>query len=242
MRTGMLSALLGAWLAACGVAGGPAPAAPVEPARIPEAAPPCTGVRVEAPEVTLTCESETSFWAGSCSGKMVLAVHNCRGTSIEIRELVMTDVEGDKQTVWTFEPDTLVEHEGTWTFERVLLVEGEYELMLTYGLDEMSTIVDWVGLTVRNPALEEARESCEECNGDFGAHGMLGIVGCLCRTADAGRPCDDGNDCEGKCISGDTGFTCSEFTTVFGCHSYLPKGWSHETHTPPVKVPHICVD
>jgi len=241
MGISLIAALLGFLLAGCGGTPPPGTSEPV-PAT-PPSDPPCTGVVVESREVEMTCESETSFWYGSCSGQMVLLVKNCLEAGIEMRTLELTEKEGERKIVWTFEPGTVVGPGKEWAFERVLPVgEGEYDLMLTCGLDEKSTIVEWIDLVVTNPAMVKARDACEACNGDFDSHGMLGIVSCLCRTADAGRPCDDGNDCEGKCISGESGFTCSEFFTVFGCHSYLPPGWSQQTHTTPVKIPHICVD
>ena len=97
-------------------------------------------------------------------------------------------------------------------------------------------------LEILNTIQAKAEAECTECNGDFGPHGMMGRVSCLCRMQDAGTPCDDGKDCEGDCISGDDGFVCSEFETVFGCHSYLPDGWSETPHPTPVAVPTVCVD
>jgi hypothetical protein len=67
-------------------------------------------------------------------------------------------------------------------------------------------------------------EDCAAAGGEHGPQGKLGTVGCACRTADGGCPCD-GETCESSCIApfNDEGGCegvegmCSEFRTTFGC-------------------------
>ena len=95
-------------------------------------------------------------------------------------------------------------------------------------------------------ACERAERECRECNGEWGPHGMLQLEGCVCRTRDGGTPCDDGADCEGQCIArgSEAELTCSEFTSLWGCYSYLPVGWSKQR--PPrgkaLAPPMVCAD
>ena len=53
---------------------------------------------------------------------------------------------------------------------------------------------------VRNSDLAQRLAKCEACNGEWGRHGMKGWEGCICRTSDYGEACDDGRDCEGRCM------------------------------------------
>jgi hypothetical protein len=98
------------------------------------------------------------------------------------------------------------------------------------------------GETPRASASPEALRECEKCNGKWGKHGLARVESCLCRTADFGKSCQDGDDCQGKCLVTDSEFKCSEFVTVFGCHAYLPKGWSKKSDKEKKTIPTICVD
>ena len=53
----------------------------------------------------------------------------------------------------------------------------------------------------------------------------------------------NGRDCLGMCVRSEQGgYRCSEFGAMFGCHNYLPDGWSLEEHPKPVRIPYICID
>jgi hypothetical protein len=102
--------------------------------------------------------------------------------------------------------------------------------------------------------------SCRSvCNGEWGAHGMTGAVGCLCRTPDGGTPCQSPLDCAAECLiiprddryegvrCGPAGCNgpviqgeCAWTYASFGCHGRVvelstPEGPVREVHT-------ICVD
>jgi hypothetical protein len=88
-----------------------------------------------------------------------------------------------------------------------------------------------------NPKTEEA---CARCNGVWGIHGLARSPSCSCRTADEGRRCRDGNDCQGQCVAADPperevvasgpparGYyvgRCSQFTVVVGCRFFISRG------------------
>jgi hypothetical protein len=198
-------------------------------------------IAIEAPIADSVCEDPDRFWPGSCTVPIVITVRNCTGDAVQVSEIALA---GDGWTMiqWTLEAGAGPAPGETWTFSRTTaLPDGTYQIHVS--ADNGSPLqTDWVELVVTNTTLEKAEAACTACSGVFGAHGMMGIVGCLCGTADAGRPCDDGDDCEGECISTDTGFACSDHVTVFGCHSYLPPGWSALPHPAPVKIPYKCVD
>jgi hypothetical protein len=105
---------------------------------------------------------------------------------------------------------------------------------------------------------KSAAECRQACNGEWSAHGLTGVISCLCRTRDIGNDCRDGAECEGECLldpvrtelvsAGPPAMgrfigKCSEFTTTFGCVRRIPKGAKQqgpvELSDPP---PEICMD
>ena len=230
----------------------PSPAAP-PPAASPPAPPPLVApspakaacrdgtIVVEAPPTDTVCADPNRFWAGSCEVPFEVRFHNCTASPLEIAEVTLA-ADGSTRIQWSFDPGTGPGPGEVWTFARsILLPAGTYELRATFA-SAGAPAAEAVDLVVTSTTLDAAKAACVACSGDFGGHGMLGTVGCLCRTVDAGQPCDDGNDCEGKCISRDGGFQCSEHVTVFGCHAYLPRGWSEQPHPKRTRIPSICVD
>ena len=193
--------------------------------------------------LSLTCKDGFR----ECSGTAVLEVRNCIPRTFGIGGIQL------RPAPWThpvFGPsDTIrLEPGDTWQHELTLAETGTYEVGLNpiviYDAEGPDIEPRQVTLTVDNPAREQAEAACRECNGDWGRHGMLGLEGCNCRNADAGTPCDDGSDCEGSCIQdpSGSGFVCSEFQTLWGCHTYLPDGWSKERHPKNTLLPSRCID
>jgi len=192
--------------------------------------------------VDATCEDEERFWPGSCAALLHVTVRNCGEAEAQIGAMNL-DLGDEARIEWAFDESAVAPPAGTWEFESLQpLAAGDYTLEVHMRIGTQATFVEWVEFAVTNSAMVAAVAACEACDGDWGAHGMMGTVGCLCRTGDAGTPCDDGDDCEGQCISVDGAFECSEFFTVFGCHSYLPSGWSQQSHDGPAKAPTVCVD
>lgn len=196
---------------------------------------------VQIPNVDAVCKEDGQFWPGSCVARIDVLVHNCSHADVSVAGMTL-QMDGDAQIHWEYE-DELVAPGQTWSPEGVVVPpSGQFTMQIHLLLDGQQSDTLEVDFQVTNTTMDDARQACQDCSGDWGPHGMLGTVGCLCRTTDAGTPCDDGNDCEGQCISVDGQFVCSEFFTVFGCHSYLPPGWSEEPHPELVKAPHVCVD
>lgn len=108
-------------------------------------------------------------------------------------------------------------------------------------------------------AKPQTAEACKaSCNGEWAAHGLAGVVSCLCRTKDSGRDCLDKSECQGECVlepvrtkvvspgPPTTGYfvgKCSEFVTVFGCARRIRAGTKEQ---PPADLseapPQICLD
>jgi hypothetical protein len=117
------------------------------------------------------------------------------------------------------------------------------------------------GATAANgePATEEG---CSACGGEWAAHGILGAqqgtMSCLCPTADGGKRCRDGVECQGECLTDGAdhevtaagppalGFfvgKCSRFRTTYGCHRVIASGALQSGPVPLDQPPtEICAD
>jgi hypothetical protein len=109
------------------------------------------------------------------------------------------------------------------------------------------------------PATEEG---CNACGGEWAAHGILGAqqgaMSCLCPTADVGKRCRDGVECQGECVTDGAdhevtaagppavGFfvgKCSRFRTTYGCHRVIASGALQSGPVPLDQPPtEICAD
>jgi hypothetical protein len=196
---------------------------------------------VEVPDAQAVCQEDDSFRPGSCATSLEVLVHNCGVMDISVLGMKL-HLKNKVMLEWTTD-DVVIPPGETWTRDGMSGPDaGEYSMEVHLMLGESADAWEWVDFKVINAQMSAAMQACDDCNGQWGPHGISGTVGCLCRTGDAGTACDDGKDCEGKCISTDGQFECSEFFSVFGCHSYLPYGWSEETHESPTNAPFICVD
>jgi hypothetical protein len=98
---------------------------------------------------------------------------------------------------------------------------------------------------------------CRACRGEWGPHGQLQELSCLCRTGDFGKRCKDGLECEGECLAeeGKTEVTdpgppprgyflgkCSEFDHLFGCLKMLMDGTAAKPTRLDQPAPEICID
>lgn len=222
---------------------------PVEPPSQPEAPPPgCDELgpvllSVEPSPLSLTCENGHR----DCSGRATLSVHSCAATAIEVHEVLLSPAPPLRPPVVSVGGTVRIEPGATWTMELELEERGVYELSLgpiARRPGDPEIRLGTTTLTVDNPAREQAIAACRECNGDWSRHGIFSTEGCVCRTGDGGTPCDDGADCKGHCMARqpESGFRCSEFTTEWGCYSYLPEGWSKERHPEGTVEPYVCVD
>ncbi len=203
--------------------------------------------------------------------RVPMKICNHGDVSLRVHWVEVGSAEHDRRVNYAF--DTLRLMPGGCFEKVVTLWTGEtaaYELLARVS-DEAGEISWTVPRTfqVVNTELASRRAECAACDGDWGPHGMLGIVGCICRTGDRGATCYDGRECEGICLydhfevireavparCDDDGRcsvtlatnrpvgTCSEFQWMFGCYSYIPEGTSDETpFVGAWRVPRICVD
>jgi hypothetical protein len=258
-------------LVACAPAPAPLPQVAVERLAPEAAAPPapqppspCEGRRepyLTASEVELTCEDEFR----NCQGTSVIGFHNCSGVQAQLLRLDLSD--GDYVT--TLEPrEKWVAPGASWTIERPYRHARRFQVKATARAGGKRISLAPVTLTIVNPAREAAMAACEACNGNWGTRGMMATEGCNCTMPDAGKPCDDGNDCQGACLfdhfelvqpgfkrchpdgscsvqlaTGRAVGTCSSQQSIFGCHARISEGASTE---PPVllpsRAPMICAD
>lgn len=205
---------------------------------------PCDGLDgVSTMETPLILEADCDPGAIGCSVQLPLTIRNCTSEPLVLREIELESAGEDGSTI-IYEPEhgALLRGEA-WVFDAMAFV-GSFSMVVRYEQDGPQQ-TDPRPLDVTHPRRDEAIAECETCNGDWGRHGMMGVTGCLCRTTDGGTPCDDGLDCEAKCLSASGGgYECAEFVTTFGCRSYLPDGWSTQKTSGAFgrRVPRSCVD
>jgi hypothetical protein len=229
----------------------PAPAT-TQPASAPARPAACstaTGPVLLAPALDLACKHPDRFSPGSCQGETTITLLNCGRAPITLERIILRELGRKPGMTITYDGS---QHGGqiapgsAWTHTYQDMRARRFTVVAQ--LSAPAVAPPPATLVVRNPMLEAARTRCKAapCNGDFVTRGMLQILACSCRMPDAGKPCTDGDQCHGKCISTPKqGYRCSRYKTVFGCHNYLPRGWSRQK--PPAKglrrrVPSICVD
>lgn len=75
------------------------------------------------------------------------------------------------------------------------------------------------------------RAECEGAGGEVRQEGMLGMWRCVRPYVDAGKPCRDKSDCEGKCLATDDAMpgdevvgACQANDSPFGCYAEVVDG------------------
>lgn len=202
------------------------------------------GLVVSVSPLDLVCKHRDRFSSGSCQGRAPIVLTNCGPKALTVDHITQREIRVAPYTAVT-----------VFRIDKPSLEPGEQRKVVSSHLRaaryRITVQLQGVAATptatllVRNPTVAAARERCRACKGDFGGHGMSGIISCLCRMPDADKPCSDGDQCQGKCISTPKGFRCSKHRTVFGCHGYLPRGWSRKPkpkHGLGRRIPSICVD
>lgn len=202
------------------------------------------GLVVSVSPLDLVCKHRGRFSSGSCQGRAPIVLTNCGPKALTVDHITQREIRVAPYTAVT-----------VFRIDRPSIEPGEQRKVvsshmraaryrITVQLQGVAA-TPTASLLVRNPTLAAARARCRACKGDFGGHGMSGIVSCLCLLPDADKPCSDGDQCQGKCVSTPKGFRCSKHRTVFGCHGYLPRGWSRRPKPKRGlrrRIPSICVD
>jgi hypothetical protein len=199
-------------------------------------------VLLRTPPLALSCREPDRFSPGSCGGKTLIQLINCTSRTVQLLRVEVVSPGPPRPIRVTLNFDRLI-RPGERYERRTETVSNVGRYRVTAHLGPTPTTVP-SELQVTNPLLARAQADCRACQGVFGAHGMSGTMFCLCRMPDAGKPCTDGDQCQGKCVSTPEGYRCSKHRTVFGCHSYLPKGWSRQLPARGIgrRVPHVCAD
>ncbi|MBK6512891.1 MAG: hypothetical protein IPM79_15800 [Polyangiaceae bacterium] len=209
----------------------------------------------------------------SCSKKSPLAVVNCTGSPIVLSEVQLSSGGPSKITVEPAEPmiapGAQFAHALPLGAETYEVTAWGYASPAARAAGEVRAVLARATFTLANPALAKARAECEACQGLWGPVGMLSTVTCNCKMKDAGKTCDDGDDCEGVCLfdkvdviqpakpttcdaqgacSGSSGLgrplgKCSERRLVFGCRARIKSGASKEPpQSLPIHASPTCVD
>lgn len=190
--------------------------AKVAPQSLPAGAAPAANVAIMTEAVplcrdqSLELRTESPVWRGCAT------LQNCTATlALEVRNCASSSAVPEQVRIMEDQPGVQYKRVRIWDLQLVVLGPGQSH---TYHIGPLQDTWRSIALSVvwrdhggekrsslqmaplRSPARPEAESACQRCNGDFGPHGLRGTLGCVCRTADSGRPCDDGDACEGMCL------------------------------------------
>jgi hypothetical protein len=194
-----------------------------------EAVVPCEfdGVEVRAEDVSLGCEE---LWG--CDALAQITIANCKSEPIEVRRVMITGLGDHAIGVEPKRPR--IEPGETFSFAPKVWRPGYVRI----AVESDDGVLASGSFAVWNPRRPEAIAACRACDGKWGLFGLRGYERCNCKAPDAGRACDDGDDCEGICLferftevapgAYRRVGTCSERLINFGCHEIVPSGASQE--------------
>lgn len=154
-------------------------------------------IDLERETLEARCESEVS----QCSAVLSIRARNCTSNVVAIRSAHGTFSNGARID-WDFRL-AAIEPGEVGTREVRIARDIEAEASLDVAVLDASGAREWRwrgAFRVEIPARRRAIAECEACHGVWRRWGMLQREACNCRTADAGRACEDGRDCEGLCL------------------------------------------
>jgi hypothetical protein len=208
-------------------------------------------VTLRAENVAMTCEHGHH----DCSGVVQVVVVNCRAKAVRLERLEIIPVPAKtKPTAATPKEATTLEPAPEnaeipprsrrafpvrVTDEQVALVKGR--ILPAAAGDRPPILPRPIRIRVTNPARDAAVKACRACKGEWGAHGLSQMEGCICRTKDAGRICH-GGDCEGAClyretVDGKPQGRCAELRTTLGCQERITRSADGQ-----IAIHNVCVD
>jgi len=228
----------------------PAVAKTAESARKPEptkltCSPMESGFVMQPIEVALKCDDS---WE-KCESDIPLRAKNCTGEFQSVYRLEMYE-NGRRSLELEFDPAPIVGTAGTWKEEIPWTTPGELEAVVFFHPPGSSGEQSVRGaIKIANKGLATAKAACEKCNGVWGRYGVNRNQGCNCKTTDAGKVCNDGDDCQGLCLfrrydneAREEG-VCSEQQRMTGCIPIVMKGQSQlKPRIPPPKKLPTCLD
>jgi len=219
------------------------------------------GVFIEAPDVEMACADGYR----ECTSEVVVSVANCGSEDVvlaRVESLLRRDGEaGDSLASREYDlPPLAPGSSSDVRWEEFLGGIREITVWVREGSAPIRS-AGTVEVEIRNPAIEQARQACEQCEGEWGRAGMLGLEGCSCRTQDSGHPCQDSDDCQGYCLythherfvdaAGQSvarlAGECSERDRMFGCHAIIRGGRRSLSPMPAppgraLSAPMLCID
>jgi hypothetical protein len=218
----------------------------------PKAAPPPSHCKPGDPPVVMTpidVDLKCNEQFQNCDSEITLTARNCSSSFQGFYKLEMFE-NGRRSLVLEFDPAPIVPPEKLWKESIPWTTPGEMEAVVYYhppgetGEQSARTQV-----RVVNRKLEAAKAACEKCKGVWGRYGVNKYEGCNCQTADAGKECRDGDECQGECIyvrhdsEGREVGVCSPEQKLKGCVQIVMKGQSQlkPKIPPPRKIP-TCFD
>lgn len=223
----------------------PAPKPPAAPTAPPACSPGESTVTLLQTDSDIKCDE--GFL--NCQGELQLAARNC---TTEFQSFVRIEIyEGARRTqVLEFSPASIAGPNGVWRESLPWHTPAELTVEVFYkppgGSYEQSVRGP---LKITNKAMDKARAACTECQGTWGTFGVNKHQSCNCKTADAGKLCHDGDECQGYCIwqryDGDAREEgiCSETRYLAGCYPIIFKGASQfPPSKPPPRKRTTCVD
>ena len=228
------------WLLALGacVRAVPPPAPPALPPLPDGCAAPGIALSVDRDPVALSCSGPSD---DDCSAIVTLEVHSCASAPVAFGSFQLVCDGRTALVPGAVDPPVQLSPGQRWSTGIELHDTGRCTLgigPIRADAGSEGTFASPVVFAVTNPRLEEALAACRTCDGRWEPLGWAQIEGCVCPTRDAGKPCDDGADCEAGCVSyDDEPFHCAEETPMFGCHRYLPEGGAR-----PGEVFTVCGD
>ena len=238
------------------------------------------GIRFEAPA---TAELQCDGARQHCLARVRVTIVNCRPEAISVAHAHRFEYNAPTVTVGELPadvpPGASRSFEATTNgaglanvlvsitsarYRTYLHVPGRPERLDRTRPEAMVTDLGPAPIRVTNPAHEAAERACQACNGDWNHHGMMWAIDpsfgaddgfdCICRSADHGKLCLDGDECEGWCefkrfvvvkrAKVDLGYAvgaCSEFTSQQGCATQIPNG-ARKKPPGPLDVEQSCID
>lgn len=223
---------------------------PSEPVRKPEppksaCSPMDSGFVMQPIEVSLKCDES---WE-KCESDIPLRAKNCTGEFQSVYRLEMYE-NGRRSLELEFDPAPVVGNGTTWKEMIPWTTQGDLEAVVFFRPPGSSGEQSVRGsIKIANKGLSSAKAACEQCSGVWGRYGVNRIQGCNCKTTDAGKVCNDGDDCQGLCLfrryddqAREEG-VCSEQQRMTGCISIVMKGQSQlKPRIPPPKKLPTCLD
>ena len=185
---------------------------------------------LESPSLESTCADGMR----QCATTLAFIVRNCSDSRVSLDQVSLRSSSGGTLTL-SYAPDWIEPRtQARRTRERFGDNDESGQLEFVAVDDRGGRFTGAAAISIRNAARARAQAACVACQGTWGRWGISQREGCNCRTADGGRACEDGADCEAGCVM--TGWRtvsrgmvvavgrCAERRMNFGCRTLIEAG------------------